>query len=821
MVLLFMTIFVSDNLMAQSGCHTDLVTLDIPSEFGSPPELSICDLEFTATLTITHSYTAAHNYTVSFAFDPDYIGFVDTDPTLSNVTFGTHIFGNTLVTGTYTAPYEDEFSIVELQARFSRLNYWSANNEGITFKVSDASCSPALQFDDFQAFFVEPHFDLRSYSQTSLSELWDDGNGVLQVSVVNSELQLPNLLIDDELVIDLPAAMIGDVNLKRNITLMPGASIKIPALDASNTSTNKVRMEYVNIHTCPGAELAEGIIVEADGGSPSTSKLSIKNSIVSDCRYGINAKPGASLSVLGNQFVNNYIGVYLNMYGATSSAKRVRIDGFEGNEFFTDGALKQPYSGMTESVETKGYCGIWLNDYMDFNVWGDNDAMVTDGNDFHDLANGIIAYRTTANLGNMSFSNMFSSGSPVYPLEGFGIYLNGKGGNFWANVNEPGASMTFSNCKTGVKAIQYAGNVENTDMEAVEIGIDWENSRTKDITLAGNRISAENIGIRSFSNEPLHPVSIMLDNEITMTGSGSGTMPATGILANESQFGKTIPLNSGWRIISDTVVLEDGGRGILYRNGYFGNIGRNIVTNLKQDNNYDGIWADGATITDVIGNVIDQDLEASGLGDSRCIRSAGGWANTYACNCLDNTNTGLQFFDMGDFTDNVNGNLPHNHTYGLQMGDENIGNVFIGTQTHTGNEWDLNGIPSGGYGAVHWGSQFIIPLSLFYVDESENASFNPPVDPGDDLWFIDDPDENPTFTCGISCSFPEPPQPPNEGETDVPTRLDQVIAADSLPAEVFEDETRWKGAYRLYRKMLRRPALSWYFHAVFGLQDGE
>ncbi|MBK7938397.1 MAG: T9SS type A sorting domain-containing protein [Lewinellaceae bacterium] len=770
------------NLNAQSGCLTNQVDISVPASF------EICDLDFTAAITIDHDYTATHNYTVTYTYDSNYFTFTGTTPNLSYST-GTDIFGNTVITLTFPAPFSGitpTFAVLE--AHFTRDARWSGNDERITYTVSDTSCSPALLFSENPAMSVDSYVDLRNTTETSASELLF--LGILE-SCSQNEAQ--SILIDEELVVDADHCFDNPLTAHLPMAFQPGVKVTIKA---GYTLT----LRRMDLFTC-GSELAHGIVVESGG------TLILDDCNVSDCRFGIDAQAGSTISIINTNFMDNYIGIRLNM---DASPFRATIDGFENNSFSTVNGLKTPFSGMPEFVETRGYCGIWLDSFRDFNVWGDNLAGVTNGNQFSALANGIVAYRTTTNMGNMTFDDINSVGAPAYSLSGYGIYLNGKGGTYWANLNEFWTNMSFTNCKTGIKGIRYAGNVENVTMDGVETGIDWEDSKTRDMVFSGNRITASRFGIRSFSNEPVHPASIMLENTIHITGSGAGTMPATAILANEGHFGTTIPTNGGWRILSDTITLDDSGRGIVYRNGYFGNIGRNIITNNKQENNYDGIWVEGASLTQITGNVISQNLEASSLGDSRCIRSAAGWANTYACNCLDNTNAGMQFYDMGDFTDNVVGNLPHNHTYGLQLGDENIGNVFIGTQTHTGNEWDLNGIPSGGYGGVHWGGdQNIIGLSIFYVDGSENAAFNPPVDPPSG-WFEDDADENPTFTCGISCSFPDPPQPPHEGEDNVPTKLDAVIAYDTLPTDDFEDETRWKGAYRLYRKMLRQPALATY-----------
>ncbi|MFN0037699.1 MAG: T9SS type A sorting domain-containing protein [Saprospiraceae bacterium] len=575
----------------------------------------------------------------------------------------------------------------------------------------------------------------------------------------------------------------GPASDRPSLYLGGGAQIVVRA-GSSLTLTN------VDLFTCD--VLAQGIVVEAGG------TLIATNCTLNDSRFAIDAKPGATISVTGTGFFDNYIGLNLDMSSAPEADKRVTINALSGNTFSTaQAAINAPFPGMPEAVEARGYCGIRLNDYRDFNVFG--------GNAFSVLANGMVIAKSTLNIGNMTFDDMNSVGAAAYPIEGFGIHLAGKGNrSYWAHINEMWTTMTFNNCKTGIFANHYAAQVDNTVMTNVTTGIDWTQSPRAEIRLRSNNITARRFGIRSFQNEPLAPNSAMSNNTIVVTTAGGGLTPVTGIEMQEPGLGSS--LDGGWPVTKNSVTMNIGGRGILYRNGVSGVLDGNSIINLSQPNNYTGIFTEGNIFANVSRNTITQSLSA-GLGTSQGIFSAAGTANTYQCNCLDNTNVGAQFYDLADFTNAVRGNNFNTHTTGLQLGNAGLGDAFIGRQNHTGNLWDLGQIPAGEFGGINWGATLqIIGQSRFDVAGAMGSNpEHPPVDPPT-LWFFNNPGSS--FTCSSACVFPPLASvPPRVPENYVPSDLDYAIATGTLSANA---GMTWKGNYRLYRKMLRQPAMEYY-----------
>lgn len=624
-------------------------------------------------------------------------------------------------------------------------------------------------------------------------------NRLLPNSSTNSQVERKTIHGLLEVDADYSFDGLGGSELNRpKLYLGPGAHILVKS-GFTLTLTN------ADIFTCD--QLAQGITLE-----PGASLIA-DGCVISDSRFAIDAQAGSAISIINTDFADNYIGVRLNM---TDAPNRVIINAFENNNFFTDDGLKTPFDGMQEQVETRGYCGIWLNNYRDFNVFGDQNPNAADGNHFFSLANGIIGYNAIGNLGNLTFEDMNSADAPVkYLYEGFGIRLMSKGTS-WFNLNEIWSVMTFDDCKTGIYAENYALNIENTVMDNVDIGIDVLKSKIRDIVIDGNTITARQYGIRSFLNEPLHPISAIKNNTVTIT---EGLTPqnnlTTGIgmeeigLGFKPMPGQTLPVSSsmdGWEVSGNDVTMKEGGRGILYRNGFLGTVQANAILNESEPDDFTGIRTEGSAFIGITANTVDQ-MTAAGLGTATAIYSSGGFSNTVQCNCMDHTNVGMQFFDMADFQDAVRGNNLNTHCTGLQLGVDGVGGVYIGDQNHTGNLWDLNAISGSCLGGRNWGGgPQIIGFSEFQVNGTANASLDPDVFPGSD-WFIDL--NGTTFDgCG-SCTFP-PQIPPRVTEGEVPTKLDEAIARDSLDSGVFPNEMAWKGKFRLYRKILRQPDIESY-----------
>ena len=345
---------------------------------------------------------------------------------------------------------------------------------------------------------------------------------------------------------------------------------------------NTLTLINTDLYACD--TLAYGIIVEPG------ATLIAEGCNFSDSRFAIDAKPGAILHLVNNVFSDNYIGLNLDMSSGSPGLRSVSFDSMANNLIKSDLGLKTPYTGMPEAVEYRGYCGIQLKNYEHFNVGGNQT--------FSQLANGTIAVNSTGNITDMVFDDMNSvDQSAVYPREGYGIHLLGKGGSYWFNINQTYTTMSFNNFKTGVYAKSYAGRVAGTTMTNVGTGIEWLQSNNRDIFIRKNDITARQFGIKTFLNEPVHSYSIMENNTITVTeGLDDDNNSVGAIEMSELSMGSdpTGPITvtttaDGWEVKGSTITMKKGGNGILYRNGVNGILNVNNINNESEPDNYKGI----------------------------------------------------------------------------------------------------------------------------------------------------------------------------------------------------------------------------------------
>jgi hypothetical protein len=287
-----------------------------------------------------------------------------------------------------------------------------------------------------------------------------------------------------------PAELIVD----QSYCFTPGNNGRIQFRTASGTVIRvqngaTLDLRQVDIATCPNI-LANAVIVESGG------TLIANQCLFEDFRFAVDARPGSIIKLTNNTFLDNYVGLNLDMTSGGGASGNVTINGLSGNTFRSSVlGLEAPYAGMSEAIETRGLCGISARGYNDLNIFS--------ANIFRALANGILTQNTLLNIKNQSFTDMNSvgGGTGTYTREGFGIHMLSKA-NHWCNIGAVGEPNTFRVCKTAIAANRMAGSASFNDIATVQVGIDWFNSQNKDIRIRENVISAERIGISSSQNEP-------------------------------------------------------------------------------------------------------------------------------------------------------------------------------------------------------------------------------------------------------------------------------------------------------------------------------
>jgi hypothetical protein len=472
--------------------------------------------------------------------------------------------------------------------------------------------------------------------------------------------------------------------------------------------------------------LAQGITVEPGG------KLILTGSTIADCRWAVEAQDRSSVSINGNNFVNNYIG-----FKATGTLSFAGPFPFAGNTF-TSTQLKPKFAGMPENFRDIGLAGIVLNDCRDFNSWG--------GNTFSSLANGIIATNSNCNLDRLSMSSIGST-SALYNPRGYGIIF--KGGNTaFLNLSKGGAGCGFSNI--GADAIYVekgAGTIENCNISNFGgSGIRWTTSQLRDKVIQGNTITQgtpKGVGINLSFCEPTPFQSYAFGSVARNTVSN---IPF-GIRSVEPSASST---ELGWNFANNTVLtasttFPSNTQGISYNLGQNGWLTDNTVTttgggsrNLiltrttKPVVNINHLFCDGDISTVAI------DLISNRGGQLECNEQNSQTTGVR----VQNENGGMQIKGSNDLI---------GHNIGIEYGSAAIPTGATGIQNHNGNVFRNSSL---GIGAKHW-DPIVAIKDRYLVDQKEadllldptRARTHMPASFSPDFWFRDLATPNLSYYC--------------------------------------------------------------------------
>jgi hypothetical protein len=744
-------LFLRTQGIAQTPCSGVATMVEQPSV------LRGCDLTFPVSFEIFHDYQVGSLFKVTITYRSALAisGFGAT------VQLEPNFFQTT---GTVTV---DNFQTVQIL--FDRLDTWGIKPEGIHIVIEDLSCAGSIIGDfDFVISMDKQYVDLRGTTLNNISEIYDAGyfknafgNIVTTISVI----------VDDQLILDENFAIETVPGIFNELIFMPGASV--------NATTGRFTLTGIKVHTCSNT-MAEGIIANT---APENGIVTIQGSDIMDCHFGINAAPGANIHISNSNFLNNYIGINLDMSNASSGQNHLQtatslISGstiqniFFGQDLDDNTLLPNPiksaYAGMGVGVGEVGYAGIVLKNYDDFKLFGSS-------NTFDKMANGIVADRSNFHLFEASFSNLNSTFSG-YQRKGYGIFADGKDNSHWMHIGLPSKTMKFGNVPIGVYAERMAGSVEKTDMTGMNSGIIWRNSKLRDVFIKDNKIVARTRGIYSANNEPLVLRSSIDRNVITITGSNSTGIDAFEVLGAPS---------GGWKMNTNTITLNgSSSNGIRYRNGIEGAIVGSTITGSGKENV--GIHLEHTNNVDVIGN---PKIEVGSKG----IYALGNTADYIQCNTTKGSEKGLQITDINDNIV-VEGNTMSKNGRGLEYGSDAMPDAPGNQQYHTGNIWEGDATD---FGAFHHNPTDAYN-SPYNVDPFGNPAFLPSTI-NTNNWFF--PEETTPLT--LICPPLNLNIKPNTGKPD---KFDEATATGEYHPVRFGENLEWKAAYRLYRKLISDPS---------------
>ncbi|HMR46250.1 MAG TPA: T9SS type A sorting domain-containing protein [Bacteroidia bacterium] len=558
----------------------------------------------------------------------------------------------------------------------------------------------------------------------------------------------------------------------------------------------------------------KGITMSNDvpwGSSGST--VYITGSHIYDAERALSVRDFCIASVISTEFYNNYIGVYVSSPNPLMGAGYINNISLylDNNLFAGSGMLMLPYQGQTTALGFVPKAGIEVNRLML------STASASRGlNQFINLSNGILGYRSNLRLSQLYFENI--QPDPVYDnltigsfsvnYNGSAIYGNGFKTNFMIDQmglgNLSSSQPTFRDCHIGVSADRIEVNSHDNIMQNVDNAYHVRIPFNR-VIIANNTIDANLTAIHVFQYD-LAPELNIWENTITF-----GSTPS--------------PLFANWAINVDgnkmgTDIHKINSNHIYYRPGAasaFGGIFSNFTSGLQITNNtlhmddidvnHNGIFTTEGDYSLITCNDVNKATQPNGTLDENrqntqsAIAVEMGSDPTVGCNEMHKTNNGLFVVAaVGGTNTELKGNDFYNHGNALRYS-------FTATtadQDLKGNVWNVPSPPAG-----------------FRLALNENPSYDPQVTWND----VGPPGTNtllPNNNFQVPNDWFQPyllPNPPNyecandqfacvsAAYSNMATDFDYLVATDQIENDPYTDETRWMFKKDLYKRIEENPSL--------------
>lgn len=602
--------------------------------------------------------------------------------------------------------------------------------------------------------------------------------------------QIPNHRITGHAVVrenwDISSNLVFD---DATIDVRPGKKITI-------RNGGVLSLENGSIVQSCGDTLWAGIEVKKGG-----TLNSFSGSAINDARHGVELRDSSNYQIEHTTFDNNYIGIYLTGYYHLINGHFYN-SGSVKNCLFQSSTLQKKYSGMSETLGSKGLAGIQVeNGKMFINLNNPNDKTI-----FKNLSNGIISQDNSYMVNHYSlFKNIHADAAynSLVVGNGSGVNVQDNDPIYAQRVASNRQNKNFIDCDYGVYSRNSSVDVRQTVMDSVMRGVyitALNPLKTHRALVTLNDINARNKGV-SVTDADLSHATVVLGNKIKI-----GYFPSTG---NETG----IEINHTLSVASHDTALKITNNQIFCSNAAYAIHGQHAVSAtingnfIQFDNNTTkkrtGIDLDNCTRSLIENNVIKGDFDttrtdqlltgfSSSLSDSIIV----------TCNQVDSTAIGFKFSSQNSATE-FRANGTNSNNFGVFLDSSGS----IGTQTHNGNLYSKNYKTKA---AINWGqviaSKFITDTNAIYYP---SAKIYPP-----NNWFIPDPDTN-EYQCELTSIY-IPYNLNNTGGTiwigGTPVSADdyqymRVIANDSLQPNEFPDEAQEIASDELYERLLKHPEL--------------
>jgi len=515
-----------------------------------------------------------------------------------------------------------------------------------------------------------------------------------------------------------------------------------------------------------------------------------EGSTIADGDTTILANNKAKATLHNAYFKNFVLGVYMppsaNVYynGTTIKIEQTTFD-------FT--VFKQNYTGQN-THGSKPECGVLLNDWIG-TIGG---TLPLQLNSFNNLNTGIVSIGSILNVKRSVFKNI--NYDTFYSTAYIGTAITSiKNNNHSGKLTvfpEPWSYTTVDSSYRGIYAIGSELTVNYVHLLNVRTGVEQMNAPMLSTNTVSNcTITASHIAIKMLSNA-FAKYMYATNNNITINGmTTSGLSLANyGIWMSEGNANTFVrytasnnslnltnalhgiysgALNTA-KIKYNVIKLNGNGNGILISANRYSNISCNNITGTYST----GITGNSSGMTFSLNNSVGK--------------------NTVSCNTVDSTYRGFNFGGQNPSTV-FKGNEMNTHFNGLYLNST----ATMGQQFHHGNEW--NG-PFGSFGAINLAGINFVPFSIFTVDSTLGAVYNPTVNPSNG-WFYPDTTGN-TFYCYSSTVCSSPPPALTDSAYNV------MIANGTLESDEYIDESRVMAEEYLYRELADDSAL-WFSDSTY------
>ena len=506
--------------------------------------------------------------------------------------------------------------------------------------------------------------------------------------------------------------------------MKPGASIKIA------TGGQMIASESV-FHGC--GQMWRGIEVEEGG-----KLIRFDRNSVIDAQYAVYVHPSIApipttmVHLRSNQFIANFVGVYVADEGAGAEADLI-IAGNRFDVYASTDELQPPFSGQTSGPE--GLPNANLYPLAGIYVQPMRSNFISTDNSFRRLASGVVIHENPA--ATVSFDayeemDAHAGAYPSYAYAGHALNAQGNGAGMLSAIDNE-----IKNCSHGIVSNQLSLEARDNMIDTVSFGIQAELPIFGFVeigesgTAISNTIKAARIGVQVRAFDQNATVNIQRNSISTYSA------------------GATAALEMGINLASTTV--ED-----------------NLITVAQAGSGISTLWVNNSSFLDNTITLSDPTSAEAGMHfvftrncrvQGNTVNGAGTGGdqnygmhidfspgNAYCNNTFDNTRYGTLVTGVSDAENNFKCNTFQEHSVGLQLNQSFFGLSRIGTQVHQSNCWSAS---SGG--AVWDGVDFLTAQTYpFEVDPTVMACFLPPSVMPAQGWFDPVDDGGTSISCGTN-----------------------------------------------------------------------